>query len=146
MHELGLPVGYYGNALVLPMAVAAAGALRGGSLGHAVELELVREAKKTATASAEYVRSTADLLAVRGRPPPAMGNLLCLSDNRRVGFHGVDFGPVYGGPASPMFGVSFLVDVRNDGDGGEDAIAVPVMLPQRAMDRFASELKILLSV
>ncbi|KAF8742531.1 hypothetical protein HU200_013595 [Digitaria exilis] len=130
MHELGLPVGYYGNALVLPMAVAAAGALRGGSLGHAVELELVREAKKTATASAEYVRSTADLLAVRGRPPPAMGNLLCLSDNRRVGFHGVDFGP--------MFGVSFLVDVRNDGDGGEDAIAVPVMLPQRAMDRFAN--------
>ncbi|KAF8732040.1 hypothetical protein HU200_015996 [Digitaria exilis] len=145
--ELGLPAGYYGNAFVLPMAVAPAEALRSGSsLGDAVEL--VREAKKAAASAAEFVRSTADLLALRGRPPPAMGNLFTVSDNRHVGFDRLDFGwgePVYGGSASPMSWLSFLVAVRNGGDG-EDAIAVPVMLPQPAMDRFASDLKSLLSI
>ncbi|KAF8732037.1 hypothetical protein HU200_015993 [Digitaria exilis] len=128
VRELGLPAGYYGNAFVLPMAVAAAGSLRGGGgLGYAVEL--VREAKKAA-ASAD------------GRPSPAMGNMFMVSDNRRAGFDRLDFGwgkPVYGGVASPTSVLSYLIAVRN-GDG-EDAIAVPVMLPQPAMDRFASELK-----
>ncbi|KAF8732043.1 hypothetical protein HU200_015999 [Digitaria exilis] len=148
VRELGLPVGYYGNALVLPAAVAAAGALRGGgggALGDAVEL--VREAKKAATASGEYARSTADLLALRGRPLPAMRNMFGVSDNRRVGFDRVDFGwgkPVYAGSVAPILGMTFLVAVRND--DGEDAIAVPIMLPPPAMDRFASELKILLGV
>ncbi|CAN6197143.1 unnamed protein product [Urochloa humidicola] len=135
---LALPAGYYGNACVYPAAVCAAGALRGGTLGDAAAL--VREAKAAAAAGAEYVRSTADLMAVRGRPSLAMANALIVSDNRHAGFHRVEFGwgePVYGGPAVALFVLSFLVAVRN-GDG-EDAIAVPVVLPRSAMNRFASE-------
>jgi hypothetical protein len=47
--------------------------------------------------------------------------------------------PVYGGIATVTIGIIFLVAVR-DGDG-EDAVAVPIMLPRPAMDRFASELE-----
>jgi hypothetical protein len=139
---LGLPAGYYGNACVYPSAVASAGALRGGPLGDAVAL--VREAK-AAAAGAEYVRSTADLMALRGRPSLGMANALILSDNRHAGFRRVDLGwgaPVYGGPAGALFVLSFVVIVRN-GDG-EDAIAVPMVLPRSAMERFASEVDVLL--
>ncbi|CAN6209563.1 unnamed protein product [Urochloa humidicola] len=143
---LGLPAGYYGNACVYPAAVCAAGLLRRGSLGDAAAL--VREAKAAAAAAAgaEYARSTADLMALRGRPLLALGNLFIVSDNRRAGFGGVDFGwgvPAYGGPAGAMFMLSFLVSVWS-GDDGEDAVAVPVVLPRPAMDRFASELKTML--
>ena len=74
----------------------------GGTLGDAVEL--VREAKRLVV-SAEYVRSMADLMALRQRPSLAMGNMLIVSDNRHAGFRHVDFGwgePVYGGPASAL--------------------------------------------
>jgi hypothetical protein len=142
VRDLGLPAGYYGNACLYPAAVATAAALRGGgTLGDAVEL--VREAKRSAV-SAEYVRSTADLMALRERPSLATANMLIVSDNRHAGFHHVDFGwgePVYGGPAGALFVLSFIVTVTN-GDG-EDAIAVPIALPRTAMDRFASEVKML---
>jgi benzyl alcohol O-benzoyltransferase len=144
VRDLGLPAGYYGNACVYPAAVAAAGALRGGgggTLGDAVEL--VREAKRSAV-SAEYVRSTADLMALRERPSLATANMLIVSDNRHAGFRHVDFGwggPVYGGPAAALFVLTFIVTITN-GDG-EDAIAVPIVLPRSAMDRFASEVKML---
>ncbi|CAL5089005.1 unnamed protein product [Urochloa decumbens] len=142
---LGLSAGYYGNACVYPAAVCAAGALRGGTLGDAAAL--VREAKSAAAAAgAEYVRSTADLMALRGRPSLAMANALIVSDNRHAGFRRVDLGwgePVYGGPAAALFVLSFVVAVRN-GDGEEDAIAVPVVLPRSAMERFASEVDMML--
>ncbi|TVU02097.1 hypothetical protein EJB05_52463, partial [Eragrostis curvula] len=84
---LRLPAGYYGNACVFPAAVPSAGALRRGSLGDAVVL--VQRVKKAA-ASAEYVRSSADLLVLRGRPRPPLANLLLVSDNRRAGYNRVD--------------------------------------------------------
>jgi hypothetical protein len=116
-----------------------AGELQASSLGDTVEM--VREAKAAVTA--EYVRSTIDLLVLRGRPSMlAAANLLVVSDHRHLGLHRLDLGwgvPVYGGIATVQFGAMFLVPVR-DGDG-EDAVAVPVMLPQPAMDRFASELE-----
>ncbi|GJN36100.1 hypothetical protein PR202_gb24936 [Eleusine coracana subsp. coracana] len=139
--ELSLPAGYYGNACVPVAVVTTARALLSGSLADAVAL--VREAKAAVTA--EFVRSTLDHLVLHGRPCVALGNLFLVSDNRHAGFHQVDFGrgrPVYGGPADAFFGVSFLVAVR-DGDG-EDAVAVPVVLPGPAMDRFASEVEMLL--
>ncbi|KAG2624493.1 hypothetical protein PVAP13_3KG137800, partial [Panicum virgatum] len=109
------------------------------SLGDTVQL--VREAKATVTAN--YVRSVAvDLGVLRRRPYKAMANSFVVSDSRRAGFHCVDFGwgvPVYGGPSSAEFGVSFLVAVRN-GDG-ENAVALPIVLPQPAMDRFAVEVE-----
>ncbi|CAN6340560.1 unnamed protein product [Urochloa humidicola] len=138
--ELGLPAGYYGNAAVL----ATTKAQLAGSLGDAVEL--VRQAKATVTA--EYVRSTADLLVLRGRPCVAMSNnMFIVSDNRRTGFYGVDFGwgvPVFAGPSSAMPVGSFILAVRN-GDG-ENAAALPIMLPRPAMDRFASEVERLVKV
>ena len=142
LRDLGLPAGYYGNACVYPSAVSAAGALLGGPLGDAVAL--VRAAKEAA-ASAEFVRSTADLMALRERPSLALENMFILSDNRHAGFRRVDLGwgePVYGGPAGALFVLSFIVAVRN-GDG-EDAIAVPVVLPRQAMARFVSEVDMLL--
>ena len=137
LRDLGLPAGYYGNACVYPSAVSAAGALRGGPLGNAVAL--VR------AASAEFVRSTADLMELRGRPSLALANMFIVSDNRHAGFRGVDLGwgePVYGGPAGALFVLSFIVAVRNG--NGEDAIAVPVVLPRQAMARFVSEVDMLL--
>ncbi|RLM86484.1 benzyl alcohol O-benzoyltransferase-like [Panicum miliaceum] len=84
-------------------------------------------------------------MALRGRPSLALANMFIVSDNRHAGFHRVDLGwgePVYGGPAGALFVLSFIVAVRN-GDG-EDAIAVPVVLPRQAMARFASEVDMLL--
>ncbi|CAL5048714.1 unnamed protein product [Urochloa decumbens] len=142
VRELGLPAGYYGNACVLMMAVTTAGALRAGELAGAVEL--VREAKAALTA--EYVRSTADFLVLHGQPCVALAaNLLYLSDTRHAGFHHVDFGwgePVYGGAAHMPPGVSVINAVRN-GDG-EDELVVPLVMPRPAMDRFTSEIEMLL--
>ncbi|RLN00651.1 benzyl alcohol O-benzoyltransferase-like [Panicum miliaceum] len=138
---LGLPAGYYGNACVPTGGLVTAGALLAGSLGDTVEL--VREAKAAVTA--EYVRSTADLLVLRARPYVAMSNMFLVSDNRRTGFHRVDFGwgvPVFGGPSTAMWGGSFILAVRNA--DGENAAALPIMLPRPAMDRFASEVERLL--
>uniref|UniRef100_N1QR33 3'-N-debenzoyl-2'-deoxytaxol N-benzoyltransferase n=1 Tax=Aegilops tauschii TaxID=37682 RepID=N1QR33_AEGTA len=137
--ELGLPDGYYGNACVPLAALADVAALRGGgSLADAVAL--VRRAKAAVTA--EYVRSTVDVLVLRGRPFLALQNLFVVSDNRHAGFHRVDFGwgePVHGGPADTVFGVTFFVPVK-DRDG-EDAVAVPIVLPRPAMERFAAEME-----
>ncbi|WVZ96208.1 hypothetical protein U9M48_041875 [Paspalum notatum var. saurae] len=139
--ELGLPAGYYGNACVALMAVTTAGALRDGSVGNAVEL--VREVKAAMTA--EYVRSTADFLVLHGRPLVALANLFVLSDTRYAGFHCVDFGwgeHVYGGPVKTPLNGNFLVTVKND-QGEEDAVAISIALPQRAMDKFASQVEML---
>ncbi|KAK1692836.1 hypothetical protein QYE76_009533 [Lolium multiflorum] len=134
--ELSLPAGYYGNACVPPTAVTDAATLRHGSIGDAVAL--VRQAKATVTA--EYVRSTLDVLVLRGRPCLAVHNVFAVSDNRHAGFSRVDFGwgkPVYGGPADTIFGVGFFVAAK-DRDG-KDAVVVPIVLPRSAMDRFAAE-------
>uniref|UniRef100_J3MJQ4 Uncharacterized protein n=1 Tax=Oryza brachyantha TaxID=4533 RepID=J3MJQ4_ORYBR len=134
--ELRLPPGYYGNAALPVTVTTPAEALRRSSLGDVVEL--LREAKKTMTT--EYVRSVADTLVLRGRPPLAMANLLLLSDVRLVGFHRVDFGwgePVYGGPSHAWFGVSYMIAVKNG--TGEHAVAGPVVLPRAAMGVFRSE-------
>ncbi|KAF8762666.1 hypothetical protein HU200_009194 [Digitaria exilis] len=141
VHELGIPAGYYGHACVFITAMATAGALRAGTLGDAVEL--VREAK--AWLSAEYVRSTADLLVLRGWPNVSPTNLLVVSDCRHAGFHTVDLGwglPVYGGPVHTHHPVPALLSTVKNGDG-EDALAVPLTLPRPAMDRFASEIEML---
>ncbi|GJM94546.1 hypothetical protein PR202_ga11201 [Eleusine coracana subsp. coracana] len=140
--ELALPAGYYGNACAFPTVVTTSGALLAGSLADAVDL--VRNARGSVTAA--YVRSMMDLLVLRGRPCLALANVYVVSDTRRAGFHRVDFGwgePVYGGPADTLFMASFLVAVNNG--GGEDAVAVPVMLPRPAMDRFASEIQMMLN-
>ncbi|XP_047042773.1 benzyl alcohol O-benzoyltransferase-like [Lolium rigidum] len=135
--ELSLPDGYYGNACVPANARATAAALHDGSIGDAVAL--VRQAKATVTA--EYVRSTLDVLVLRGRPCLALqNNMFVVSDNRHAGFNHVDFGwgeLVYGGPADTIFGLGFLVAGKDR--YGKDAVVVPIVLPRPAMERFAAE-------
>jgi hypothetical protein len=135
--ELSLPAGYYGNACVPVTALSDAAALRDGSIGDAVAL--VRLAKAAVTA--EYVRSTLDVLVLHGRPCLALqNNLFVVSDNRHAGFSRVDFGwgePVYGGPADTIFGLCFFV-AAEDMDG-QDAVVVPVVLPPPVMERFVAE-------
>lgn len=134
--ELSLPAGYYGNACVPTTVMADAAALRDGSIDDAVAL--VRQAKSAVTA--EYVRSTLDVLVLRGRPCLSMqNNMFMVSDNRHAGFNRLDFGwgePVYGGPTHTIFGLCNLVAVK-DRDG-QDAVEVPIALPRAAMERFAA--------
>ncbi|GJN36104.1 hypothetical protein PR202_gb24940 [Eleusine coracana subsp. coracana] len=141
--ELALPAGYYGNACAFPTVITTTGALLAGTLAETVHL--VRNARGSVTAA--YARSMLDLLVLRDRPCLALANVYIVSDTRRAGFHRVDFGwgePVYGGPADTLFMASFLVTVKNSNGDGADAVAVPVMLPSTAMDRFASEIETML--
>lgn len=138
--DLGLPSGYYGNAIVASRAIADAAELRRGSLEDAVAL--VRQAKVMVTA--EYVRSTVNELVLggRGQPPLLPANMYLLSDLRRVGFHRVDFGwgkPVFAGPVYPVFRQSFFTVIMDR--NGEEAVIVPVALPRQAMERFAVEME-----
>jgi hypothetical protein len=134
---LRLPRGYYGNTVVLAVAVSTAGELRANPVGYAVEL--VRKAK--AEVDAEYIQSVADLMMLRGRP---QFRLYLMSDLTKIGFAGVDYGwgqPVHGGVATmapPLPGMtSLLIPCKNA--KGEDAIIVPIWLPGRAMDMFTEE-------
>ncbi|RCV24137.1 LOW QUALITY PROTEIN: hypothetical protein SETIT_5G060400v2 [Setaria italica] len=132
LSELGIPAGYYGNACIALMAQTTAGALRGGSLGD--EVALVREAKAAMTA--EHVR-----------PRSALADDYFVSDTRHA-FQRADFGwdePVYAGPVAthPLVRASFLLTVRNA--DGEEGLAVTMVLPQLVMDRFASQIEMLLT-
>jgi len=142
-----IPEGYYGNAFALPVAVATAGDLAARPLGFAVEL--VKRAK--GEVDVEYMRSVADLMAVRGRPHFTVVRAYLASDVTKAGFGDLDFGwgrPVYGGPAKGGVGAipgvaSFLIPFRNA--KGEDGIVVPMCLPGPAMDTLVRELGKLLS-
>ncbi|TVU00196.1 hypothetical protein EJB05_54375, partial [Eragrostis curvula] len=140
---LGLPVaGYYGNATVASPVLSTAGELLASSPGDTVEM--VQKAKAAVTA--DFVRSTADLLVLRGRPAMALANTFFVSDLRHAGYRRVDFGwgdPVYGGTAYKWPGLGVLLAVRNG--GGENAVGVPILLPPPAMDRFVAEVDMLLT-
>ncbi|XP_043708157.1 benzyl alcohol O-benzoyltransferase-like [Telopea speciosissima] len=141
-----LPVGYYGNAFGLAMAVSTAAKLRQNQLGYA--LELVKKAKAEVTE--EYMRSVANLMVMKGRPHFTLVRTYVASDLTRAGFRDVDFGwgkAIYGGAAKGGVGtnpglLSFYVPFRNH--KGQDGIVVPVNLPGPAMERFMREIEIML--
>ncbi|KAF5784012.1 putative benzyl alcohol O-benzoyltransferase [Helianthus annuus] len=115
-----LPVGYYGNVICSPAAVSKARGLCNKPLGHA--LELVRKAKSEV--SEEYVRSIADLMAIRGRPTWAFGRYI-VSDLTRTRLLELDFGwgkAAYAGPDNPRAGFY----TRYINHKGESIIVVPV--------------------
>ncbi|KAL6204257.1 hypothetical protein ACLB2K_021525 [Fragaria x ananassa] len=64
-NNLHLPLGYYGNAFAYPAAVSEVKQLCESPLGYAVELVM----KAKAEVNEEYMRSVADLMVLRGRPP-----------------------------------------------------------------------------
>lgn len=136
-HGLEVPNGYYGNAFAFPIALSKAGLLCQSPLGYA--LGLIKKAK--AQMSAEYMRSVADFMVLKGRPKyRTKGNYL-VGDTTHVGFNNVDFGwgePIYGGPAGAIPFVSFYGRFRNS--EGEDRIVVPILLPRPVMNKFHSEL------
>ncbi|KAL6180908.1 hypothetical protein ACLB2K_047566 [Fragaria x ananassa] len=87
-NNLHLPLGYYGNTFAYPAAVSEVKQLCESPLGYAVELVM----KAKAEVNEEYMRSVADLMVLRGRPPyTSMGNFL-VSDNRHTGFGEVNLG------------------------------------------------------
>ncbi|KAK1307137.1 Benzyl alcohol O-benzoyltransferase [Acorus calamus] len=136
-----LPSGYYGNVFVLPAAVSTAHDLCTGQLGYAVGL--VKRAKEKVTE--EYIRSTADLLVLRGKTHATAVGTFLVSDVTHAGFREVDFGwgeALYGGPAKSGVGplpgfATFYISYRNR--EGEDGVVVPMCMPRPAMERFSAQ-------
>ncbi|MBA0783776.1 hypothetical protein Gotri_001432, partial [Gossypium trilobum] len=100
---------------------------------------LVKEAKGKVTE--EYMKSTADLMVIRGRPNVNTVRSLIVSDLSRARFRGVDFGwgkAEFGGPASGEEVISFYIPSKNK--EGKEGITVPVCLPAPLMDSFVKEI------
>lgn len=134
---LGLPAGYYGNAIAYATAISTAGELCARPVGYA--LELVKEAKSMVTE--EYMRSVVDLMVLRGRPLYMVRGSYLVSDATRSGLELVDYGwgkPLYGGPAWGRV-ASFHIRFRNS--KGEEGVVVPHYLPRTTMEKFAMELQ-----
>jgi benzyl alcohol O-benzoyltransferase len=134
-----IPNGFYGNALVFPIARATTGKLKERPLGYAVEL--VRQAKELGTD--EFLQSAMDLLVTHDRPHFVDTRTYLVSDVTRAGFDAVDFGwggAVYGGPATAVPATaSFFMKGRNE--IGEEGVVVPLCLPSFAMERFVVEME-----
>lgn len=141
-----LPVGYYGNAFALPVALSPAGKLCEEPLEYS--LHLVKKAKAMLTE--EYMKSVANLMAIRGRPNFAAVGAFIVSDNTRAGPMDVDYGwgkSVYGGIAradvGPVPGVlHFYTPMQNS--KGEKGIIVPICLPGPVMERFVVQLDMMI--
>ncbi|MFS7908550.1 putative benzyl alcohol O-benzoyltransferase [Helianthus anomalus] len=122
-----IPVGYYGNCIVLPCVVSKARDLINKPLGHA--LELIKKAKSSATE--EYVRSTVDLMVVKGRAQYkfdstfVVSNLWLAKDDKDI--PGV-----------------FSNCMPSTNEQGERGIVVIVGLPFPAMEKFVKQLNIML--
>ncbi|KAI3935848.1 hypothetical protein MKW92_020656 [Papaver armeniacum] len=140
-----LPTGFYGNAVAYPVAVSPTEKLMQNPLSFA--LELVMKAKNEV--NEEYIRSTADLMSVKGRPIISTVRTYFVSDMRRMqNADEVDFGcgeVVYAGPAIGVhptlnywMSSPFLSYTDNKGDKG---CLVPVFLPSLAMKKFLSEME-----
>ncbi|KAL0846438.1 hypothetical protein Bca101_019684 [Brassica carinata] len=137
-----IPSGYYGNVLVIPVAIATAKDLMEKPLEF--PLKLIQEAKSSVTE--DYIRSVMALMATRGRPMFETARNYIVSDLRHFYIDKVDFGPwgkpVYGGTAKAGMatfpGVSYYVPFRNKKD--ETGTTVAISLPVLAMEKFVKEL------
>ncbi|XP_006661592.3 spermidine hydroxycinnamoyltransferase 2-like [Oryza brachyantha] len=146
---LRIPEGYYGNALTYHIVGATVDELLRNSLAHTVGL--IREAKLKTTE--EDVRSTVEFMASqRGQRFLSLGfdRAYVVSDFTRLGEDRLDFGwaeRIGGGVAKPSF-VSYHGRCKLRGSDGidEEAIAVSMLLPKEAMDRFEKELAVWLKL
>ncbi|XP_071721202.1 benzyl alcohol O-benzoyltransferase-like [Rutidosis leptorrhynchoides] len=138
-----IPPGYYGNAIASLVAISSARDLCNKPLGYA--LELIINAKSNVTE--EYIRSSADLIVIKGRPSFSFfeGSYF-ISDVTRLGFDELDLGwgkPVYGGPINVCTQFS-SVYTRSNNQKGESGIAVTLSFRSVEMDRFVKELNSML--
>ncbi|KAJ4841376.1 hypothetical protein Tsubulata_933360 [Turnera subulata] len=139
-----LPRGYYGNAIVCPVALATASNLTRNPLGYA--LELVKKAK--AQFSRDYISSVASLMVTKGRPGYVTARTFELTDITHVGFPELDYGwgeAAYGGPADAGcpedLACGYLLPFANK--KGEKRIIATFSLPAIAMERLSKELRTL---
>ncbi|KAK9928262.1 hypothetical protein M0R45_025408 [Rubus argutus] len=132
------------SCMYSPAVVSTAELLCNSSLGYAVEL--VKQSK--AKMNIDYLKSMADFMEIRGRPPLAMGDIsdFIVSDNTRSGLGEIDFGwgkPIYDGVAKSNGLMSFYV--RNNNQEKHYGILVPMCLPLSSMERFQQELTMMTS-
>ncbi|KAL5538959.1 hypothetical protein UlMin_042998 [Ulmus minor] len=125
--NLGLPLGYHGNAFAYPAAVTKAELLCKNPLGYAVEL--VHKAKAEMMNNEDYIRSVADLMVIKGRPLYVVNWHFI----RLMGWGS----PVFAEPAKAFPLLSFYIKFKNKGN---NQIVVPICLPVLAMERFEREL------
>ncbi|EEF45042.1 methanol O-anthraniloyltransferase [Ricinus communis] len=133
---LQLPDGYCGNSFIFPAVLSRAEHLCKNPLGYAVEL--VRKSKSKM--SEEYIRSTIDLMEIKGRPHYVTAWNLLLVDMSHVGLADVDFGwgnPVYFGPTGSFPNISMFSRFKNS--KGENGFVVPMWLPRTVMEKFQDE-------
>ncbi|XP_019182352.1 PREDICTED: methanol O-anthraniloyltransferase-like [Ipomoea nil] len=133
-----LPIGYYGNAVVLVAAVTTAKLLCSNPISYAAKL--IREAKNTV--NDDYVKSIIDLMVTKGRPMGAVLRNFLITDNSRFGYDEVDFGwgkPVFGGVYGVVYGLGFLVPHKRRED--RKGILVALALPPIIMGKFENELR-----
>ncbi|KAL5224787.1 hypothetical protein ABZP36_011426 [Zizania latifolia] len=136
-----IPHGYYGNAFMLQVVQADAGKLCSDTLGHTIGL--IRAAKSETTE--EHLRSAVDYVAsLRGAAPSSLTydqRTYFVSDVTSLGEDKLDLGWaqwIAGGRATPSSQSSNHRKCKNS--EGEDAVAVSMVLPKPAMDRFRKEL------
>ncbi|KAL2490076.1 HXXXD-type acyl-transferase family protein [Forsythia ovata] len=136
---LDLPTGYYGNAILCPATITKAKTLCENPLEYAIKL--VKKARSQVTK--DYIRSTIDYIATKGRPQLSHFWNFIVSDASRVGFEELDFGwgkPIYGGTMNGGATNDNSVYALFRNKNGEDLVVVPVCLPVAAMERFEKEL------
>ncbi|XP_031097089.1 methanol O-anthraniloyltransferase-like [Ipomoea triloba] len=138
LQDSKLPLGYYGNAIVLAAAVTTAKLLCSNPISYAAKL--IREAKNAV--NDDYVKSTIDLMVTSGRPRGTVLRNFLITDNSRFGYDDVDFGwgkPVIGGVYGVGYGVGFLVShkMMEDTKGKLVALALPPLI----MEKFQYELR-----
>ncbi|XP_006653585.2 benzyl alcohol O-benzoyltransferase-like [Oryza brachyantha] len=129
-----LPEGFYGNALTFGVARTTAGELCSGTLSRAVELVAAARARAMDDG---YAQSVADTLVLRGRPRFTTARTYLVTDLTKSRLHEVDLGwgkPLFGGPATTTLATFHM-------PAGGGAIAVPMCLPPRAMERFAAAVR-----
>uniref|UniRef100_A0A0D9WXB5 Uncharacterized protein n=1 Tax=Leersia perrieri TaxID=77586 RepID=A0A0D9WXB5_9ORYZ len=139
-----VPPGYYGNTQLYPVAVATAGELcHGGTLSLCHAVELVRQGK--GMVSEEYMRSVVDLMSLlRGRSM-TLERVYLVSGITKLGEDEFDFGwaeRAGGGISVPTF-ASFHMKCK--GASGDPLVAVSMLLPRFAMDKFTVELAFFLN-
>nr|GMD78100.1 methanol O-anthraniloyltransferase-like [Ipomoea batatas] len=138
LHDSKLPLGYYGNAIVLVSAVTTAKLLCSNPISYAAKL--IREAKNTV--NDDYVKSITDLMVTSGRPRGAVLRNFLITDNSRFGYDDVDFGwgkPIFGGVYGVGYGVGFLVSHKRMEDTKGKLVALA--LPPLIMGKFQYELR-----
>ena len=80
--------GYYGNSFVFSAVISKAKELCEKPLGYALELVMKTKAKVTE----EYIRSAADFMVIKGRPPYSSSWNFIVCDMTNATFGEVDFG------------------------------------------------------